>query len=176
MKLNKGLIIIFFLVVFVPLHALNILVIHTYDHSIPWTIDFEKGLKSVSEQLDTDIKYFIENLDVSRFGGEDQLRNFSDFLAYKYKDTKFDAVIGNSGQACGFIDDYCDFPYPVPRVYYGCNKTYSDQNVLCLETNFDDVTEKTLKLVCKIFPSLQEIVLIAGDQFITCQLSWIKKT
>lgn len=149
------------------LSAQKILVVNTYNPTYPWTAYFNLGLRQLAEQSGGSIDLFFEDLDITRFGDEVHLENFARYLSAKYADYPIDAVIGNSDQACTFIETYCKFPQSIPKGYYTSNLAYDAENILCLDVMYSEVISKTWRLINDLQPKLTSIFIIAGDPSLT---------
>lgn len=149
------------------LSAQKILVVNTYNPTYPWTAYFNLGLRQMAEESGGTIELFFEDLDVTRFGSKKDQENFARYLSSKYADYPLDAVIGNSDQACTFIETYCKFPPSIPKAYYTSRLEYSGQNILCLDVKYNEVINETWRLIQELQPKLTSIFIIAGDPSMT---------
>ncbi|HOT62213.1 MAG TPA: diguanylate cyclase [Treponemataceae bacterium] len=146
-----------------PLSAQRILVLHSFNNSYPWTTAFENSLLEEAERPGSTLEFYFENLDVTRFGSPLEQERFARYITEKYENFKFDALIGNSNQACDFLDDYCKFPEDIPRAYYTTDYKSSNPAIFNLSTQYDRVIADTWRLAREVFPLMREAVVIAGD-------------
>lgn len=146
-----------------PLSAQRILVLHSFNNSYPWTTAFENSLLEEAERPGSTLEFFFENLDVTRFGSPRDRERFSRYISEKYAGFSFDALIGNSNQACDFLDDYCDFPDDIPRAYYTTDYESSNPAIFNLSTQYDRVISDTWTFAREVFPDMREAVVIAGE-------------
>lgn len=149
------------------IRADDILVLHTFNNSFPWTVEFETGLRLKSLQSAGSLNLYIESLDVTRFGTAGARDVFSRYMAEKYRDIELDALIGDGDQACRFLEDYCKFPVDIPRVYYTTNFSTTNPAILNLAVNYELVIDHTWYLVRSIFPRMNAAVIIVGDPLVS---------
>ncbi|MBN2812170.1 MAG: diguanylate cyclase [Spirochaetales bacterium] len=146
-----------------PAFAQKILVINTFNPTYPWTAYFNLGLRQYAEEKKGAIELYFEELDITRFSDPDKIENFASFLAAKYESVQLDGVIGNSDQACDFIEEKCGFAADLPKAYYTSNLEYAADNVLCLDSQYALGIRETWALMQSVFPEMTEVFLIEGD-------------
>jgi hypothetical protein len=173
MKFRWLLAVLLFLIL-VPLSAQasvkKILVLHTYHQAIPWTIAFQKGLDQARARYGNTIEYYFEYLDAARFDYSRNAGNYAAFFKQKYRDTHFDAVIGDSSQACLFLEQYGDFLGNIPRVYYTGDRLKTGPSTYCLDNQYDEAIENTFRMAMVFTPNISEIIIVVGDPYVSVQI------
>lgn len=149
------------------LHAQNILVLHTFNGSFPWTVEFEAGLREQAESSGVSSRLYIETLDVTRFGTTRDRAVFNRYIAEKYRDIGIDALIGNGEQACRYLEDSFPFSRDIPRAYFTTSFSALNPAVLNLSVKYDQVIDNTWNLVRSVFPRMEAVVVIGGDPYIS---------
>lgn len=165
--LLKTVIVLFLLSSALELCAQKILVINTYNPTFPWTSFFNLELRQIAEQSGGKVELFFEDLDITRFGDEEHQKNFAGYLSVKYADYPIDGIIGNSDQACTFIETHCNFAPFIPKAYYTSNLEYASKNTLCLDFEYKEVIDKTWKFITNLQPKASSVFIIAGEYNIT---------
>ncbi len=151
------------LLVAAALPAQKILVVNTYNPTYPWTAYFNLGLRQAAEQSGGKTELFFEDLDITRFGSDEDKDNFARYLSAKYSQYPLDGVIGNSDEACTFIEEHCNFPPSMPKAYYTSKLDFEAPNILSLDNKYRDVVIKTWELMQVLFPQVQRIKIIKGE-------------
>lgn len=146
------------------LNAQKILVINTYNPTYPWTAYFNLGLRQKAEQSGGKIELFFEDLDVTRFGSDKNKENFALYLTNKYTNYPLDAVIGNSDEACSFIEQHCNFTSYMPKAYYTSIMNYPSPSILALDNMYTSVVTETWNIMQTLFPEVKRIKIIMGDE------------
>ncbi|HRX15149.1 MAG TPA: ABC transporter substrate binding protein [Spirochaetota bacterium] len=142
----------------------NILVLHSYHPSYVWTDSVQKGIESVFPLTSSKVLLSVEYMDTKRFTLEEIAPTFATSLKVKYVSKDFDAIIIADNNALTFFHDQRDTLFKdVPAVFCGIND-YTD-DMLKNDSLLTGVAEKTnslgtLKLMQKIFPERQKIVVI----------------
>ncbi len=153
-----------------PAFAQKILVVNTYNPTYPWTAYFNLGLRQYAEERNGAIELYFEELDITRFSDPAKIDNFAAFLAAKYGSVGLDGVIGNSDQACDFIETRCGFASNLPKAYYTSNLEYAGDHVLCLDAQYALGIKATWALMRSAFPRMTEVFVIEGDRSTTATI------
>ncbi len=153
-----------------PTFAQKILVVNTYNPTYPWTAYFNLGLRQYAEEKNGAIELYFEELDITRFSDPAKINNFAAFLAAKYESVRLDGIIGNSDQACDFIESRCGFASNLPKAYYTSKLEYAGDNVLCLDAQYALGIKATWALMQSVFPGMTEVIVIEGDRATTATI------
>ena len=107
---------------------LNVLVLYPFQKNLPTDIIFENDLIKYFSPLEaSNVEYYFEYIDSSRFPTKDKYLSFYTFLRDKYRSSRFDLIIAVGNPAFDFI------------------LTYSKEKFFRLPIIFSKVTERTLR-------------------------------
>lgn len=109
----------------------KILLLNSYHQTLPWTMDFEEGLKRYLYNNKYDL--YIEYLDTKRknFDTLDE-RNFTDNLVRQYGDMAFDLIVVTDDPALYFLYNNCDslpFLQNIPVIASGISNVDLDARI-----------------------------------------------
>ena len=112
------------------------------------------------------LEIYREAMDLSRFGSDDYLAWFRDYLAAKYRDKQIDVVIGVMGPAFDFLVRNSADVFPGASLVF-CGIDRRELNGRTLPPYVTGVILKrefapTLELVLKLHPDAQRVILAAG--------------
>ncbi|MBN2508805.1 MAG: diguanylate cyclase [Spirochaetales bacterium] len=158
----RNIIIIVLILMLFPLGAdelTEILVVHSYHPSLPWTLSFQEGL-SRARRDHTGIEYFTEYLDTARLPNPVPPDLFASYMVAKYRGINFDAVIADSDAAARFVDANYRVSDSIPYVFYAINDFGSSPNTYVLVTQYKEALDSTLSILVTQNPFLEEIVII----------------
>lgn len=142
----------------------HILVLHSYHQSYKWTDDINKGIKSVFEESNPNMEFYIEYMDTKRFVNEQYYLNLYKLYKNKYKDFKFDAILSSDNNAFNFLRKYDKKIFgDVPVIFCGVN-FFKDEQIEKHE-NFTGVSEeanikRNYDLIKRIHPNIKNIYTI----------------
>ena len=153
-----------------PVH--EILVLHSYHSGLAWTESVNQGIEQILLAKDRqDIELHIEYLDSLRRPGERDFKNFFSFLKKKYKNVKFDAVIGVDNIAVNFLRHHHSQLFPMtPVLYCGLSCPDAEQSAADSDRHFIGVCENvdirsTLQAGLHLYPETRKIVIINDKSF-----------
>lgn len=158
-----------------PSETPNVLVVNSYHSGFRWTEAQVDGIVSAIEKnvgLDADV--YIEYMDTKRFTpGYNRNYQFKNFLAEKYGNVPFSAVVVTDNNALTFMLDYHKDLFPmVPVVACGIS---GDQN-LPYPGHFQIIREdvdltKLVDMALTLFPRTKNVILL-GDGTTTSQVDF----
>lgn len=146
-----------------PVH--DILVLHSFHSGLAWTASVNQGIEEILLAKDRqDVELHIEYLDSLRWPGDHNFQHFSRYLAEKYKDMEFDAVIGVDNISVDFLRRYHLQLFPMtPVVYCGvsCTGTEEIEEGRYFAGVCEDVDlAATLDAGLYLYPDTKEIIVI----------------
>lgn len=151
----------------------NILVIHSYSASYPWTDEFQQGINLGISNAQAPIKLSIEYLDTKRVYQTDYLRLFIQYFEAKYKNYRFDAVLITDDNALNLVKDWPNNPfYDLPIIAAGINDPFSDLSSVSKRSHIiyeRDNIKQTLDLIETLQPNMRTLYYLA-DRSSTSEL------
>lgn len=147
-----------------PTHAVErVLVLHSYHAQYQWTDELSRGIRSVLESR-PNLEINFEYLDLKREKSEEYLQLLSQSLGKKYPRMLPKVVIVSDDPALDFAAKYREVLFPgVPIVFCGINDWTPERTKnIPLVTGVNETIgfEKTLDIVAKVRPNLQELLVI----------------
>lgn len=144
----------------------SILILNSYNPGFSWSDSELEGLKTVLDNVE-DLEFYVEYMDTKRFGDEESLIFFREYLEKKFVGFNFDIILTLDNNAFDFVlDNYETLFKPTPIIYGGINY-YQDYDLDHL--NFaSGVLEKhdiyeTLELALKLQPSTENIYIVVDN-------------
>lgn len=142
---------------------INILVLLSFNTSLPWTKSYLSGLDRVKQQYNVRLNYYIEVMDAARIGDSMTDDDWVKYLRTKYQNISFDAAIAESAKASLFLNRYGETLIGTnPIVFYTGSETKDFPYTKTLRLQEDKAVENTLRLALKQNPMSKEIVIIDG--------------
>ncbi len=135
----------------------NILVIHTYNSSIPWVRSFDDELKEIK-----DIDFFIEHMSVHKLKNIDE-STLVKYLAKKYEKIKIDGIISESHESSLILQKYHDILFKGVPQFHLTSFLYQEQlpsNIKLAKINRTTAIKETAKLALKQNPDAREVYII----------------
>lgn len=148
----------------IPMHAVErVLVLHSYHAQYQWTDDLSRGIRSVFESR-PNLEIHFEYLDLKRETSEEYLQLVSRSLGKKYPRMLPRVVIVSDDPALDFAAKYREILFPgVPIVFCGVNDWTPERTKnIPMVTGVNETIgfEKTLDIIAKVRPNLQELLVI----------------
>ncbi len=143
----------------------KVLVLHSYHEGLRWTDGQNLGIKQGFEQRG-DVELDIEYLDSKRIPLERIAEQFATFLARKYGNSVFDAIIVTDDNALTFMSDFREKMFAdVPVVFCGINN-YKVEYLKEFGGRLTGVVQvvepaATIALILKLQPGLRSLVIIS---------------
>lgn len=157
----------------------NVLVINSYHSTFRWTENEVRGVVSaLGKTSDIHANLYIEYMDTKRFAAGYNLNwRFKDFIAEKYAEVRFSAIVVTDDNALNFMLDYHQDLFPkVPVVACGINraenKVYTDPPLFHIIRETIDVSA-LMEIALKLFPATKNVILLS-DGTTTSQLDRVE--
>jgi diguanylate cyclase (GGDEF)-like protein len=142
----------------------DILVLLSFNTSLPWTKSYLRGLDQVKDRYNANLNYYIEVMDAARIGDSMTDDDWLKYLQTKYHKIKFDAAIAESAKASLFLNRHGEALLgKSPIVYYTGSETKDTSHTKTLKLQEDKSVENTLSLALNQNPASREIVIIDGS-------------
>lgn len=142
----------------------HILILHSYNRSLQWTEDIDRGIRENINDSSNNIKYTIDYMDAKQHPDKKYQMYLYDFLSKKYYLNSFDLVITTDDAAFNFITTYSNLlSEEIPIFFCGVNNKV-DSNLIdknritgIIETN-DYIS--TIDVMKDFHPDRNKIVII----------------
>ncbi|MBF0495042.1 MAG: PAS domain S-box protein, partial [Deltaproteobacteria bacterium] len=145
----------------------KILLIHSFEPFMPYTIIVNQSIRSTLQSGTTDhLDLYCEYLDLARFPGEAYLRELLALLQQKYSTRAPDLIFVLLGPAFDFTLKYRDQIFPeTPIVFCSLEKRQIEgrhlrPNVTGVISHLD--SKGTLDLALKLQPEIKQVVVVTG--------------
>lgn len=150
-------------------HALKkqVLLLHSYDKTHPWTDNILDGMLSVLNESQLDLEIYVEYMDGKRHPPEISFLYLEDLYLRKYGKTSFDIILLSDNNALKFIVSRRHRLFSdVPIVFCGVNNFHN--NLLAGQTGITGIAEKidisgTIALAQAILPTVQKFVVVNDE-------------
>ena len=148
----------------------HILILHSYNNSLQWTEDIDRGIRENIQEGSKNIKYTIDYMDAKQHPDKKYQMYLYDFLSKKYYLNSFDLVITTDDAAFNFVTTYSNLiSNDTPIFFCGVNNKV-DSNLIdtnritgIIETN-DYIS--TIEVMKDFHPDMNKIIVI-NDETIT---------
>jgi PAS domain S-box-containing protein len=145
----------------------HVLLLNSYHYGMDWTDGETAGVREVLEKSGRPIELHVEYMDTKRLSDETHFGNLRQMLAYKYRNTRFAAILATDNDAFNFLRHYRDQLFVgVPVIFTGVNFFHED--MLAGLSGFTGVAEtfeggQTIGAMRKLHPGVRRIVVILDD-------------
>lgn len=152
----------------------NILVVQTYDSSMPWSQHINEGLELANKKYNYNINYYVINLDFLRIKETISSKKWQEHINNKYKNIKFDGVFSDAQYAASLVHNIKnEILNNIPKVYNEAKDFKTAQNELNQTFNRKEIVEKTIDLALKFHSKIKKVYLIEGSLQDSVQLKKI---
>ncbi len=143
----------------------HVLLLNSYHYGLDWTDDETKGVREVLEKSGRAIELHVEYMDSKRLADEVHFRNLHKLLEYKYRNTRFAAILVADNDAFNFLRQYRNDPVfaNVPVIFAGVN--FFHKEMLAGISGFTGVAEtfeggQTIGIMQRLHPGVRRIVVV----------------
>ncbi|SMC99486.1 PAS domain S-box-containing protein [Desulfocicer vacuolatum DSM 3385] len=169
---NKVILLSIFLILFfltvLPCTAVTkkkILILYSLQPRMPAYEILDQNFRNLQLPEDTQVEYFTEYLEQSRFKDETSIKKQADLINHRYKINKPDIVIAVMSPALNFIQNYCKKTFNNTPIVYALIDEKVDFKKLKFKTtgvNLQIDLIKTLKAALAIQPETRDVYVVAG--------------
>ncbi|MGA2227149.1 MAG: ATP-binding protein, partial [Syntrophobacteraceae bacterium] len=160
----------------------SILIIYSFDRSLPFNVSSLSGLTSALEPYDLNtFEMFQENLDLDRTESSNYLDSVAAFYNTKYASKNFDAIVTFSEWSLNFLLGRCGSLSPgTPVVAVGvskekCTSEGSGRKIIPVLAS-GDTAGQTIDLILHLQPNVRKIYIISGTHPVEATaLSYVRK-
>ncbi|MDD5298149.1 MAG: PAS domain S-box protein [Rhodocyclaceae bacterium] len=145
----------------------HVLLLNSYHYGMDWTDGETVGVREGVEKSGRLIELHVEYMDTKRVSDETHFGNLRQLLEYKYRRTRFAAVVVTDNDALNFLKLYRDTLFPgVPVIFAGVN--FFHDGMLAGVSGFTGVAEtfeggQTVAAMLQLHPGTRRIVVIIDD-------------
>ncbi len=143
----------------------HVLLLNSYHLGLSWTDDETSGVRSVLERSGLPIDLHVEYLDTKRLEDKKLIGEVRQLLDFKYRKTKFSAILVTDNDAFNFLRQYRNDQIfsGIPVVFAGVN--YFHKEMLAGLEGFTGVAEtfqgeQTIDAMYRLHPNTKRIVVI----------------
>lgn len=141
--------------------AINILALHSYHDGLPWTQEFREGLRQAQIEH-PEINYYTEYLDAARTGESLTDGQWAEYLVTKYRSTRIDVIIGESGPAADLVSTYPELFGPIPQVIYSPTPRETPPFLLAMRPQIGAAITGTAEIALAQNPDARTAIVING--------------
>ena len=145
----------------------RVLLLYDEDRTLPGLAILDRSLRSrFSAALGTNVEFFTESMNVSRFNNERDAQVLRDYYSQKYRDRRPDLIVAVMGPALGFLLRHGDDAFPaVPIVF--CGADAADIQGTTLPGNVTGILVQrafapTIDVLLRLQPETRRIVAVGG--------------
>ena len=145
----------------------HVLVLNSYHQGMDWTDGQTQGVRDVLERSSQSIDLHVEYMDAKRVSDDTHLGILRQLLAYKYRGTRFAAIVATDNDAFDFLRRNRDQMFPgVPVIFSGVN--FFQDSMLAGIKGFTGVVEtfeggQTVGEMLRMHPHTRRIVVVIDD-------------
>ena len=142
----------------------HVLLLNSYHYGMDWTDGETAGVQEVLGKSPGLVELHVEYMDAKRLRGDAEFENLRRFLEFKYRGTRFAAILATDNDAFNFLRRYRDQIFPgVPVIFTGVN--FFKDEMLAGVSGFTGVVEtfeggQTLAAMRRLHPKVRRIVVI----------------
>ena len=139
----------------------DILVLNSYHGSLPWSMDFYRGLQSAKSEF-PDIEYHIEYMESDKAENGLTEQQWAEYLLVKYNSIGIDAIIGDTTPAADFICAYPELFGQIPQVFYTSEYCETEDYQFSLQPQIKKAVLGTIRIAMAQNPEAKKAVVING--------------
>jgi two-component sensor histidine kinase len=139
----------------------NILVLHSYHNSFPWTAGFDRGLRELRAQQ-PEVMYYTEYMDATIEGVSLSDAEWIVYLQNKYGKLGLSGIIADSNPAAQLIAQHPDLFGGVPQVLYSNDSRELAPNQYSLDVDVETALAETGRLAIAQNPGLRYALVMDG--------------
>jgi two-component system sensor histidine kinase/response regulator len=142
----------------------HVLLLNSYHYGMDWTDGETAGVREVLEKSGRAVELHVEYMDTKRLSDETHFQNLRQLLEYKYRNTRFAAILATDNDAFNFLRHNRDSLFAgVPVIFTGVNFFHEDMLTGLL--GFTGVAEtfegdQTIAAMRQLHPTVRRIVVI----------------
>ncbi len=143
----------------------HVLLLNSYHYGLDWTDSETKGVLDVLDKSGRDIELHVEYMDTKRLEDDVHFSNLRKLLDYKFRNTRFSAILVADNDAFNFLRKNRDDPVfaGIPVIFAGVN--FFHQELLSGLRGFTGVAEtfeggQTIGVMQRLHPNAKRIVVI----------------
>ena len=142
----------------------HVLLLNSYHYGMDWTDGETAGVREVLQKSGRTVELHVEYMDSKRLSDEAHFENLRRLLEYKYRNTRFSAVLATDNDAFNFLRRNRDQLFAgVPVIFTGVNFFHAD--MLAGLVGFTGVAEtfegsQTIAAMRQLHPTVRRIVVI----------------
>jgi PAS domain S-box-containing protein len=152
---------------FIFAQAKNILIIHSFHETLPWTKNVAHGIQNILDLSDVEIEVYSEYLDINRCNKRQSFNTFQTYIRNKYKDHNIDIVLVSDNAALEFWQNHKSPEFESkPIVFCGINnfsKQLIQNRAITTGVSENIDVQKTIEFVKTIHPKTSKFLII-NDQ------------
>lgn len=147
-----------------PTNTKHVLVLHSYNRGFLWTDDIDRGIHASMDDVEYDVKYTHEYMDLKDYHDPTYKQSVYQFLYDKYESKSFDMIITSDDDAFKFVKQYHSQLFEhTPVIFCGVNRF--EEGMLDEQDCFSGVvenleSEETFQLMLELFPETEKIIVI----------------
>lgn len=143
----------------------HVLLLNSYHYGLDWTDEETRGIRDVLEQSGQAIELHVEYMDTKRLSDEIHFQNLRQLLEYKYRNTRFSAILVADNDAFNFLrqNQNRQIFANVPVIFAGVNSF--NKEMLAGISGFTGVAEtfeagQTIEVMRQLHPNVRRVVVI----------------
>ena len=143
----------------------KILILYSFQPRMPAYELLDQNFRDIQLAQGTQLEYFTEYLEQSRFRDERSTKQLAELINHKYKTNRPDIVIAVMSPALDFIQKYCMKTFnKIPVIYALINKEFDHKKMAIKATgvNLHIDLVKTLKAALSIQPETRDVYVVVG--------------
>lgn len=156
--------IIFFQNLYAKEKPINILIVNSYHHTLPWSRQLFDGIIKFQQNFDGNVEFYMEAMDNLRLNKDIEAVKWEEHFIQKYENVEFDGIIVASAYAVNFFKNLKHEKFKnIPTVYYPNDEEIDTKFVQSIYDMGPILLEKNLEMAKNHNKDLENIFIIEAD-------------
>lgn len=156
--------VLFFQNLFAKEKPINILIVNSYHHTLPWSRQLFDGIIKFQQNFDGNVEFYMEAMDNLRIKKDVETINWEEHFIQKYENIEFDGIIVASAYAVNIFKNLKNKKFQnIPTIYYPNDEEIDTKFVQSIYDMGPILLEKNLEMAENHNKNLENIYIIKAD-------------
>lgn len=156
--------VLFFQNLYAKEKPINILIVNSYHHTLPWSRQLFDGIIKFQQNFDGNVEFYMEAMDNLRIKKDVETINWEEHFIQKYENIEFDGIIVASAYAVNIFKNLKNKKFQnIPTIYYPNDEEIDTKFVQSIYDMGPILLEKNLEMAENHNKNLENIYIIKAD-------------